>query len=148
MDLFDAEILAKELISRAGLDYEFGWIRARNTYGRCSYKNRTIYLSSTLTPLCSPEDVTNTIIHEICHALTPRAKHGKAWQDKMREFGREPSTLVNYNVDRTSLANWLAVCKACGQKSYSLGKPRRLRSCGTHGNHYDEKYLLRYERIR
>jgi predicted SprT family Zn-dependent metalloprotease len=46
-----------------------------------------IGLSVLLLPYCKPKEITNTILHEIAHALTPGHKHDYVWRQKFIEIG-------------------------------------------------------------
>lgn len=149
MELFDAEILAKDLISRIVPWYSFSWNNRKRTYGICSYRNETIYLSRHLTQLSSVETITGVIFHEIAHAMHPNTGHGPKWKAQMLAFGLEPSRCVaDEDLDVSSISNWHAVCNYCGKVSYMIRKPRRERSCAPcSGNRYNSKYELTYYRM-
>jgi SprT protein len=131
MDLFDAEIMAKELISQhAPIGYSFAFNRLKTINGLCEYSNRTIYLSKPLTKLRSVEAVKTTIMHEIAHALTPGSMHGAKWRLQMRKFGLPPSRCQSDEFDKSQISNWVIVCNTCGERTYFIRKPRVDRSCG------------------
>jgi predicted SprT family Zn-dependent metalloprotease len=149
MELFDAEILAKQLMSKYIPEYKFAWSREKRTYGRCDYRNKTIILSAPLTPLCPEEDVRNTILHEIAHALTPKAKHGKAWKIQMLKFGLSPDRCMeDSHIDRSQLNGWRATCKGCAKVHEMIRKPRLERSCGACSKgQFNPDFLLTYVKI-
>ena len=45
--------------------------------GLCDSKRRIIYVPK------NAEDLAIVLIHEICHAVTPHANHGRPWQQRM-----------------------------------------------------------------
>jgi len=45
--------------------------------GLCDSKRRIIYVAK------DAEDLTLVLIHEICHAVTPHANHGRPWKKRM-----------------------------------------------------------------
>lgn len=91
MNLYEAAHLARELMNRHGLhDWSFAFDHARRRFGRCDYTHRRITLSKSLTFLNFLEEVRDTVLHEIAHALTPGAKHGPRWRAKCREVGARP----------------------------------------------------------
>lgn len=148
MELFDAEILAKQLISEYVPLYTFKWNNLKRSFGMCSYRERTIYLSRPLTELCEPETVRNTIMHEIAHALTPGQGHGRVWKIQMIKFGLNPDRLCNAEIDRSGIANWEAKCSTCGKLTHMIRKPRLERSCKPcSGTKFNKKYLLTYYKI-
>lgn len=84
MDIYKAIATARELMDRHGLT-DRGWTlkldRAKTRNGRCSYTTRTIQLSQPLIKSRAEEDVINTILHEIAHALTgPGHGHDAVWR--------------------------------------------------------------------
>lgn len=148
MNLFDASILAKQLISDYVPMYTFKWNNYKNTFGLCDYRTKTIFISRPLTQLCDDETVRNTIMHEIAHAMHPRAGHGRAWQMQMIRFGLEPSRLCNAEIDKSSIANWEAKCSYCTRVVHMIRKPRVKRSCKNCSNGvYTEKFRLNFYSI-
>ncbi len=144
MILFDAEILAKTLISKFVPRYSFGWNNLKRVNGRCVYGTRTIELSRHLTPLRTNEAVMHTIMHEIAHALHPGDGHGSRWKAQMRSFGLSDTRCSQDNPDRKPISNWCAECKFCKQKTYFIRRPRRTYSCSKCCKVYNEKYKLTF----
>jgi predicted SprT family Zn-dependent metalloprotease len=145
MDLFDAEILAKELISRVMPDYQFAWNNLKTINGQCDYRNKTIYLSRHLTPLREPENVQLTIMHELAHALHPNDGHGRLWQNQMRVWGLPTGRRSGDVVDKATISNWFATCSGCGKVSMMVRKPRVERSCGHCSNgKFNKNFLLTF----
>jgi predicted SprT family Zn-dependent metalloprotease len=148
MNLFDAEMLAKELISQYVPNYRFGWMNEKRTNGRCFYNTRTIKLSQPLTQLRTKEAVKNTIMHEIAHALTPGAGHGRLWKLQMLKFGLKPDRCSSDDVDLSTIANWRATCIGCGKVVYMIRKPRVIKACRQCcGSKYNDKYRLTFYQI-
>jgi len=148
MRLFDAEIMAKELISKYIPDYKLEWNNHKKTYGMCSYATKTIFLSRPLTELCDENTVRDTVMHEIAHAMHPKAGHGMDWKIQMIRFGLPPNRLCKVDIDKSSISNWEATCRTCGKVVHMIRKPRIKRSCTPCGDgKYNEKYLLTFYRI-
>jgi len=55
--------------------------------GLCSYKDKCIILNAHHIDLHPAEEVKDTILHEIAHALTPGHGHNSVWANKARELG-------------------------------------------------------------
>lgn len=88
----ETEKLTAFHMERVGLlGWKLGWLRRRNPFakaGHCSYKSKTISLQPLYVELNSLEEVTNTILHEIAHALVPpRCGHNRIWKKKAIEIG-------------------------------------------------------------
>ena len=62
---------------------------ARTRLGKCNHHKREISLSDVylMSPTTALNDVQNTLLHEIAHALTPGAHHGPRWVRKARAIG-------------------------------------------------------------
>lgn len=131
MNLFDAEILAKELISMYAPHVRFNWSRTKTAYGDFTAATNEIRLSSVLTKIRPVAEVRETIMHEIAHALTPGDHHGESWQNQMRAFGLKPVRCSATVADLTNLSgNWYGIC-AKGHRSAGTWRrlPRKDRSC-------------------
>lgn len=68
-----------------------GWTaemsRGRRTIGLCSYTDKTIYLSKHHIENDSYDDVRDTVIHEVAHALNPLDGHGIKWRKAAMAMG-------------------------------------------------------------
>jgi predicted SprT family Zn-dependent metalloprotease len=118
MNLYRAQILARQLMIRHGLEeWSFRFDHARRRFGSCRCATRLITLSRPLTLLNTEEQVRDTILHEIAHALTPGEGHGPRWRAKCREIGAKPARC--YTDDSVvsparSPAPFRFGCAACG----------------------------------
>jgi len=65
--------------------------------GLCSYKDKCIILSAHHIDIHPDPDVTNTIRHEVAHALCPGHMHDSVWSAKAKEIGCD-STLPCSNL--------------------------------------------------
>src|SRR4051812_28004989 len=69
-------------------DWNFGFDRASRRNGQCNYSTQTITVSRVLLPGRTESEVTQTIIHEIAHALVgPGHNHNRVWFLKARSMG-------------------------------------------------------------
>ena len=68
--------------------------KSKKNYGLCDGSKRVIYLSKTLLKISTEEEVLDTILHEIAHAIVGYGfGHGKKWKEKAIEIGCKS---VNY----------------------------------------------------
>ena len=91
MNLYTARHIARTLMNEHGLiDWTFRFDHARRRFGSCQPRRRWITLSAPLTLLNTEDEVRDTILHEIAHALTPGAGHNAAWRAACRRIGANP----------------------------------------------------------
>jgi hypothetical protein len=145
MKLFDAKMLALELMDKYGL-LDSGWYfefdQAKRRFGCCNYRIKKITLSAPLTELRDESFVRNTILHEIAHALVGgRNGHNHIWKAKAIEIG--------CNGDRCSSdahiqGKWVGTCPN-GHVKHRHRKPSGSISCGTCSNVYDPQYAINFK---
>ncbi|ALA45108.1 hypothetical protein ADS69_00003 [Enterobacter phage phiEap-3] len=87
---------ARTMMEKHGL-ISNGWTfringRITKTLGRCSYAKKLIELSGRHVAEDIYEDILDTLLHEIAHALVGRGyEHGKVWQAMALRLGAKPS---------------------------------------------------------
>jgi predicted SprT family Zn-dependent metalloprotease len=129
MDLSDVRRLARELMDQHGLT---GWQlvldRAKQRAGVCRYDRRTIGLSGPLMRLYDEEQVRETVLHEIAHALVgPGAGHGPQWWAMAQRLGSTGERCISAEAPWVAGA-WVGTCQA-GHAVAMHRRPRRVRSC-------------------
>lgn len=80
---------ALNLMAEHGLkEWSFKFDHSTRRAGCCDYRNKTIFLSILHAGTGSDEDIRDTILHEIAHALVGRKHHHNAtWKAKAIEIG-------------------------------------------------------------
>ena len=150
MNLFEARHLATSLLKAHGLhDWSFRFDHARRRFGSCQPRRKIITLSRALTLLNGVDQVRDTILHEIAHALTPGDNHGPKWKAMCRRIGAKPlrcytqdevvaparraapfqigCTTCSWWVDRRRRTRRTLICKTCGSKvKYRLRQPATI----------------------
>lgn len=126
--------LALELMARHGLHgWRFGFNRRKRTLGLCRHGVRTIELSIYFTDRNAPEEIRDTILHEIAHALVgPEHGHDAVWKAKCREVGARPERCGQADMPA---GRWQARCGGCGGVFSRHRRPKRFkgwfcRTCG------------------
>jgi predicted SprT family Zn-dependent metalloprotease len=148
MNLYEAAHLAKDLMKQHGLiQWSFYFDHARRRFGKCDYTHRKITLSRPLTLLNSIDEVRDTILHEIAHALCPKDGHGPRWRAICRKIGARPTRCYtdaavvspprraapyrfgcpscNWWVERRRRSRRVYLCKICrGKVVFQIALPR------------------------
>jgi len=144
MDLRDAYALAEHLLARHGLDdWEVAYDSAKRRAGVCRYDVRTIGLSAPLTTLHTFDEVRDTILHEIAHALAgPEHGHDAYWRRLAMSIGSSGERCMSTQSARVEPA-WLGVCSA-GHVQERHKRPERVITCGTCSNRFDLTHLYEW----
>ncbi len=126
MDPHVALATARRLVREHGLD---GWTvrldRAKTRAGVCRFARREIGLSSPLTRLHSTEEVLDTILHEIAHALVgPEHGHDAVWRARARQIGCSGERCVSQGSP-TVRGDWVGTCPA----GHTVARHRRPNGC-------------------
>jgi predicted SprT family Zn-dependent metalloprotease len=133
-DLASVGEWACRILDSFGLhDWSFQFTRARRTLGVCRYGPRIIGLSIHLVQRNGPEEIRETLLHEIAHALVgPGRGHGPAWREMARRIGCQS---VRCGTADMPPGRWRADCGSCGRRYRRHRRPRRMagwfcRLCG------------------
>jgi predicted SprT family Zn-dependent metalloprotease len=134
--------VAHRLLEEFGLTkqgWKFKWDYAKRRAGRCSYHKKLISLSIYYVRLnidSNLDDVIDTILHEIAHALIgPGMHHGPEWQEMACRVGARPVACYDVATVKMPEGQWVAECKGCG-KTFRRHRPLKYnyvqwcRGCG------------------
>jgi predicted SprT family Zn-dependent metalloprotease len=122
----DARKLAVELLAAHGLrDWKFRFNRRKRSMGMCFYEPRAIELSVYFVERNEGEEIRDTILHEIAHALVgPGHGHDLVWKRKCIEIGARPKRCGEADMPE---GKWQAHCGACGIRYHRYRRPKRMR---------------------
>jgi predicted SprT family Zn-dependent metalloprotease len=150
MQIEDAKKLTLNLMSRHGLsDWEFKFHNAKRIFGTCYHTRKVIALSKELVQINDVERVTNTVLHEIAHALVGRGHgHDYVWKRKALEIGCNGQRCFTENDTVTVKYAVEAECKTCGKIFGFHRMPKVRRCCGICSSKFDEKQVLVFEKKR
>lgn len=144
MDLTEVKNLAIKRIHEHNLfDWTFEWDNAKTSFGCCNYRKKRITLSKILTPHRTYEQINNTILHEIAHALVGAGHgHDKVWRQKAIEIGCDGKRCGEVIKIK---GKYKLVCECCGKETPMFRKPNRSYSCGSCGvsKKYDPKFKMK-----
>ncbi|MCY4096476.1 MAG: SprT-like domain-containing protein [Gammaproteobacteria bacterium] len=125
------ETEAEMLLEKHGLEsWRFAFDHAMRRGGRCAFDRQEISLSEQFAFVASVEEVTDTILHEIAHALVgPKHGHDRIWKVTAQRIGC--SGRVMHHIDFSS-ARWILTCTTCGWREPRLRRRGGLvcKSCG------------------
>lgn len=124
--------------------WKFEFDSAKKRFGLCSYRKKIISLSASLTELNEFSRVKNTILHEIAHALTPKAKHGPVWVAMAKKIGCDGKRCYNSAEVKAVVGKFVAICAKCHKITYKFKKPRVEYSCGICSKKFDPNNILVY----
>src|SRR5688572_10705180 len=90
--LLEIRKFAMQLLSIHGVgDWTFRFNKRKTGMGLCVYTRRTIELSLYFVSRNLPEEILDTLLHEIAHALVgPDHGHDEVWKRKCIEIGARP----------------------------------------------------------
>ena len=144
MNLLLASNLAKNLMRQHNLFksyWQFDWNKKKNSLGTCSYSKKIIFLSKKIVPCLKENEVKDTILHEIAHALVGSGQgHNQVWKSKAIEIGCNGYRCAD--VDLSSIAKYKAICKNCGQTHTVNRRKKRLSWCKCEGNRFRQEMSL------
>ena len=145
MNTLKAQRLAVQLLERHGL-FQQGWVfrfdNAVSRFGVTHHRKQVISLSRNLTSLNTEDEVRDTLLHEIDHALVGIGHgHDRVWKRKALEIGcngqRGHSAL-------TPPAKYIGKCP----NGHEFRRQRRTRddqSCPTCCPHFNRDYIIKWQ---
>ena len=128
MDLRELEAIAERELLKHGLqDWSFGLAKTKRRQGVCKFHDRRIEIAQYYTRHNSPENVLDTLLHEIAHALAgPKARHGPVWKTIARKLGATPRACDTCLDTVVMPGDWQATCEACKKTYHRYKRPQRL----------------------
>ncbi len=142
MEVQHAIAMGRRLVREHGLD---GWSvvvdRAKTRAGVCRFARRQIGISGPLTALHSEDEVRDTLLHEIAHALVgPDHGHDEVWRSTAVRIGCSGERCVPADSPRVP-GDWVGRCPA-GHERMRYRAPTRLMSCGRCSRTFDTDHLF------
>lgn len=141
MDLSEALSLARELLREHGLDgWTVGLDRAKARAAACHFRDRRITLSSHLTVLHEQDEVRDSILHEIAHALVgARHGHDEVWRAAALAIGSSGTRCVEGGPAVSG--NWWGTCRA-GHRTTRHRRPERVMTCAKCSPTFDLRHVI------
>ncbi len=147
MTIKEVTSIYKVLSDKHNCDFELTFNNRKRWSAYCNVTERVISLSNHYIKYNCVEMITNTILHEIAHALTPTHHHDIVWKNKFKEIGGNGERC---NTNSVMKYKWNAICPNCkmstGMHRKSKVKSACFNCCTKHnGGVFSEKFLLTYK---
>jgi len=131
MELKQTKEKAEKLIEQYCPEYKFQFDNAKVRFGYCSYRKKVISLSKHLVMMNSEEQVVDTILHEIAHAIVGRGHgHDHVWRAKAIEIGCNGERCYNSEDVEAPKGRFTYVCPNCDKEVNYHRRLKRSRACG------------------
>jgi SprT protein len=127
---FAIDALREHGLSRQG--WVFSWSNSKTKFGLCHFGHRSIMVSSFLAAASSSEEVRDTVLHEVAHALAgPQAGHGPKWKRIAEELGARPEAKASESRMNAIPSKWVGTCPKCGDvvRRHRLTQSARKSAC-------------------
>ena len=110
-------------------DWDFAWDAAQQRGGICNYEHKFIGLSASYALAIDDQEVLDTLLHEIAHALVgPKHHHDETWSRKARSIGCSAKVVHNVTF---SMPRWEGSCPNDCSRMQRLRRNRLIcRLCG------------------
>ncbi len=132
MYLTQAQTLAHQYMNQYGLlekGWRFAFNRRKSSHGLCSYTKKTIFLSESYVQLNEAGNITNTILHEIAHALVgPWHNHDNTWRMMAKSIGCTGERCGSADVVQAP-GKYKATCKSCSKEHQVHRLPKHALGC-------------------
>ncbi|WP_067501329.1 SprT-like domain-containing protein [Actinoplanes sp. TFC3] len=137
MDLLEARKLATDLMAQHRLTgWRLAFDNAKTRAGVCRFREKEIGLSRHLIALYGSEQVTETVLHEIAHALAgPRHGHDRVWRTIAQRIGCSGQRCMPQDAPKVD-GSWVGTCPA-GHRTTAHRRPIRVKSCRQCSNGFD-----------
>ena len=151
MQINSAGATARMLMTNHGLikrgwRFEFDYAKCRA--GQCNYRKKVISLSKVITELATEDQVRDTILHEIAHALVgPGHGHTHVWKYTARQIGCNGKRCHDH---ATPEGKYLGTCPGCSHEQRKHRRTRvACRMCCNKHNHgrFTEDYLISWREV-
>lgn len=131
MDKTEARNLALTKMDEFGLldeGWGFKFSKSKSAAGTCYHRKKLITISEHYVELNSREDILNTILHEIAHALLPSyVHHNDTWRNLFIHIGGNGSRTHSLIQPK---GKYSYVCPSCKERHEQYrGKPK-IYLCG------------------
>ncbi|MBR7744386.1 SprT-like domain-containing protein [Phycicoccus sp. BSK3Z-2] len=142
MEVQRALAMGRALMHEHGLeDWRLVTDRAKTRAGVCRFARREIGISEPVTRITPEDEVRDTLLHEIAHALVgPQHGHDEVWRARAVSIGCTGQRCSSADAPRVP-GDWVGRC-AAGHERMRHRAPTRLMSCGRCSRRFDSRHLF------
>ncbi len=147
---------ALNLMEKHGLlsqGWQFRFDRSLRRYGCCKHGRRHITISLPISLRNNLGQTTDTILHEIAHALVGvRAGHNHEWKRMAASIGATPERCYDAKEVVRPEGNYQAICSNCSHKFHAYRRHRRKSACmycckKYNGGKFSDQFLIQWSRV-
>lgn len=126
MEQNEAQLLAERLMRKHGLnDWSYGINNRKKALGLCFSRLRRIELSRNFIYYNDEETITETLLHEIAHAIVGTEHgHDQIWKEMAERIGAKPLRTTSRVV--MPPGRWQATCPGCGLLFTRYRRPKYI----------------------
>lgn len=137
-----AEAVIEEYLDSS---WSFGFDHAKRRAGLCNFSKRRISVSRYLAEVVDLDQVQQTVLHEVAHALAgPDAGHGELWRTTAAALGYRGERISGRDLDEYK-APWMGTCRE-GHVFYRYREPRAETSCSLCHRGFSRAHLVQWHR--
>lgn len=128
MNASNAASLARSLMIHHGIGHwTFEFDRAKRRAGLCRHYRQIISLSYHYVQANNQDEIRDTILHEIAHALVgPKQGHNAVWRAMCLTIGAKPERCCTNAI--MPKGQWQAICNNCQRKFHRHRRPKYIHS--------------------
>jgi predicted SprT family Zn-dependent metalloprotease len=148
MELTEVQQIALKAMAEHGLyEWTLKFDRAKQRAGVCRKREKIISLSAPLMNLWTREQCTDTILHEIAHALT-KGGHGYEWQAMCVRIGADPTRTWGSNGEQSLAPKYVGTCpNGHVITRMRLTSAAHRISCSKCAPYYDARYRFTWREV-
>jgi len=152
MDANKLWMMATDCLRHFGLEqqgWKLGWNNRKSSLGCCRGGRRVIELSRPYAVLNNEDEMLDTVLHEIAHAIVGTGHgHDLRWKKYAQFIGAKPQTCANGLELVSPEGKWQAVCVNCNKTHYAHRAIRKSYRCVClRGTPYDRSKSLVYKKV-
>ena len=106
--------------------WRFQFSSHKTIVGQCDYQKKVIKYSQHFALRTGEESITDTLLHEIAHALVGSGHgHDYVWRAKARDIGCSAERTCGPEAETTAKPNYVIRCESCGREWFRYRMKRR-----------------------